>query len=104
MSLANLIELVNKIELKMKSENWIRDRKSYLMEIQENNKELVKRYSSIFNVLTKDTFVLKDLERLKYMLNMAEKVNDNKLAEHDASVAVGQRLVDDIVKPQIQNK
>ena len=39
------------------------------------------------------------------MLNMAVKVDENKVPEHDASVAVGQRLVDEIVKPQIsQNK
>ena len=29
------------------------------------------------------------------------KRKDNNMTEHDASVAVGQRLVDDIVKPQL---
>ena len=32
---------------------------------------------------------------------MAKRVEDKDIAEHDASVAVGQRLVDDIVKPQL---
>ena len=105
MSLSNLIELVNTIETKMNSDNWIRDRKSYLDTIQEENKDLVKRYSSIFTVITKNDFGTKEMQRLKYMLNMAVKVDENKVAEHDASVAVGQRLVDEIVKPQIsQNK
>ena len=101
MSLSNLIELVNNIDVKMNSGNWIRDRKSYLNSIQEENKAIVKRYSSIFTVITKDDFGAKEMERLKYMLNMAVKVDENKVPEHDASVAVGQRLVDEIVKPQI---
>ena len=33
---------------------------------------------------------------------MAEKVKNKDIQEHDASVAVGQRLVDDIVKPQLK--
>ena len=43
------------------------------------------------------------IERLLYMLQMAERVENKEIAEHDASVAVGQRLVDDIVKPQLKS-
>ena len=35
------------------------------------------------------------------MLNLANKVKNNVLSEHQASVQVGQILVDDIVKPQM---
>ena len=44
------------------------------------------------------------MQRLKYMIDMARRVQKKDIAEHDASVAVGQRLVDDIVKPQLDNK
>ena len=40
--------------------------------------------------------------RLEYMINMAEKVENKEMKEHDASVAVGQVLVDDIVKPSLE--
>ena len=43
-----------------------------------------------------------DIDRLEFMFNMSQKVKDNKVSEHNASVEVGQRLVDDIVKPQLK--
>ena len=35
------------------------------------------------------------------MLGLAQKVKNDELSEHDASVQVGQILVDQIVKPQL---
>ena len=35
------------------------------------------------------------------MVNMAKQVKDNNISEHEASKQVGQILVDDIVKPQL---
>ena len=42
-----------------------------------------------------------DYNRLSIMVNMAEQVKDNKISEHEASKHVGQILVDEIVKPQL---
>ena len=38
------------------------------------------------------------------MVSMAAKVRNNEISEHDASVKVGQVLVDEIVKPQLEKK
>lgn len=59
---------------------------------------LYSDYAPIFNISLTKAY---DYTRLKYMLEMSVKVKNNELTQHDADVAIGQRLVDDIVKPQI---
>lgn len=50
-----------------------------------------------------DKLFEKDLDRvtLNYMLNQKQKMEANKLSEHDASVKVGTLLVDKYVKPNL---
>tara|TARA_B110000208_G_C11638766_1_gene383631 strand:+ start:573 stop:881 length:309 start_codon:yes stop_codon:yes gene_type:complete len=55
-------------------------------------------FPAIFNIAVGESY---DFERLRKMLDLAEKVKTNEVSEHDASVEVGQILVDDIVKPQL---
>jgi len=38
-----------------------------------------------------------DFKKLEYMIDMAKKVEDNKISEYDASVKVGTVLVKDFV-------
>jgi hypothetical protein len=78
----NKVELQNIIEIKYKDE--------------------IERYSSISNLLFGNKLSSDSFSRLEYMLSMAEKIENKDIVEHDASVAVGQRLVDDIVKPQLK--
>tara|TARA_B110000967_G_C18823741_1_gene530187 strand:- start:1054 stop:1368 length:315 start_codon:yes stop_codon:yes gene_type:complete len=61
---------------------------------------LYAEHPAIFNIATGKSY---NFERLSKMLKLAEKVKTNEVSEHDASVAVGQLLVDDIVKPQLKN-
>lgn len=42
-----------------------------------------------------------DLTTLEYMVTMAKQVQDKTKTQHDASVEVGQKLVDDFVKPSL---
>ena len=69
--------------------------------MKDKYNDLYNQYQSIFNIATGDSF---DYSRLSSMLNYAEKVRTGKMTEHNASVAVGQILVDQIVKPQISKK
>ena len=102
MSISNLQKLVKNIETLL-NENGSRDEKNRLIETFKNeDQETSKKYSSIFVVLESENLDRKDINRLSYMLDMASKVKNNAILEHDASVAVGQRLVDDIVKPQLK--
>lgn len=63
--------------------------------------DLHNSYQSIFNISINDTY---NYNRLSSMLNYAEKVRSGEMTEHNASVAVGQILVDQIVKPQINKQ
>ena len=104
MDFSKLNSIVNDVAKIMDKDNWRSKKINYLAKVKEDNPEVVKQFSSIFTVLSQSEFGPKEMERLRYMLVMAEKVKDNELQEHDASVAVGQRLVDEIVKPQIGKK
>ena len=43
-----------------------------------------------------------DMEQFTYMVNMASSVEEDKITQHDASVKVGEKLVDQYVKPSLQ--
>ena len=45
-----------------------------------------------------------DLTTLEYMVNMAQQVKNKNKTQHDASVEVGQKLVDDFVRPVLPKK
>ena len=60
---------------------------------------LYNNHNAIFSISTSDKY---DFNRLKFMLEMSEKIKKNEISEHDASVQVGQVLVDEIVKPQLK--
>lgn len=63
---------------------------------------LSDNYPSLFNlVFNPVTTWEKDLKDLTQMVNLASKVKENKISQHDASVKVGQQLVDKWVKPQL---
>ena len=95
-----LNNLVLEIETMLTKENLEQNKKIILDTFKKDNPNLIKKYSGIFVILENSTNI-ESIERLKFMLNMAIKVKENDILEHDASVAVGQRLVDDIVKPQL---
>ena len=55
-------------------------------------------FFSLFNICMSKSY---NFERLKMMVYMANDVKNNNITEKEASIKVGQVLVDDIVKPQI---
>ena len=63
--------------------------------------DLYSKYESIVKIAASKSY---DHNRLKFMLEKAEDVANNKISEHDASVQVGTELVEKIVKPQMKNK
>ncbi len=42
-----------------------------------------------------------DMDQFQFMINMATKVNNKKLSQHDASVQIGEKLVNQYVKPNL---
>ena len=77
------------------------NKSEFLKNIRNHFKNTSDNLSAIIQVISQDSFNLEGLGRLEYMIMMSKKVKENDMTEHDASVAVGQRLVDDIVKPQL---
>ena len=43
-----------------------------------------------------------DLNVITYMINQAKNIQKNKLSNHEASVNVGQKLVDTFIKPNLE--
>jgi hypothetical protein len=72
----------------------------------EFEEKMVKDYSYIKNnfasIFTQCITGHMDLNVITYMINQAKEIQKNKLSNHDASVNVGQKLVDTYIKPNIE--
>ena len=45
-----------------------------------------------------------DINVLTYMINQAKNIKNNKISQEDASVKIGEKLVDTYVKPLIDKE
>jgi hypothetical protein len=76
----------------------------HLTELQFSSKlekdyaKLYENFPSIFAKVMSGTL---EMERLQFMLKMIGEIKKNKVSKHEASVVVGQELVDNIVKPTL---
>jgi hypothetical protein len=70
--------------------------------VEQNSKYSVitKNYKSMLKIIFSDKY---DKQRLEYMIRLASRVHKGEVEEKTASVAVGQVLVDQIVKPQLDS-
>ena len=85
--------------LEFKTSNNSESEEEFEKKMQEEFHDLNKKQPSIFKMCMEGSM---DVERLTFMINMIKKVKSNNISEHDASVQVGQRLVDEFVKPIIE--
>jgi hypothetical protein len=69
--------------------------------LKEEFKKLFEGFPTIFSKVVDGTM---DMSRLKFMLKMIGEIEKQKISKHDASVVVGKELVENIVKPQMDNK
>jgi len=60
--------------------------------------DFFNKFEALFNMCFSKNY---DYTRIEYMVNMSHRVFKNEITEHNASVAVGQLLVNEIVKPQL---
>lgn len=70
----------------------------FISRMEKTYSEFVENYEPIFKMSISQSY---DYNRLKYMLELAKQVQKEEITEHSASVKVGQILVDEIVKPQL---
>jgi len=59
----------------------------------------VAKYDSIMIIALSNNY---DHKRLEFMLDMTSKIKKNEISEKEASIQVGQVLVDEIVKPSLE--
>ena len=70
-----------------------------LMKQKYNN--IYTNFNSIFKKCIDNVM---DLDVMIFMINKAKDVKKNKLSNYDASVKVGEKLVDTFIKPNIDKK
>jgi hypothetical protein len=58
-------------------------------------------FATAYPELFKKVIEKQDLSHLGVMLNALDKMETGSLSQHQASILVGQRLVDKFVKPQL---
>ena len=61
-------------------------------------KEFAERYPELFKKIVGQ----QDLTPIRHMLQMLDKMAEGRMTTHQASVIVGQKLVDRYVKPQLR--
>ena len=88
----NLINSTEMLELKKNNEeNFVSEIKSKFNDFSEN-------YPGIFEKILDNS--IEDIQ-FSLMLEMLDKIQNNQMSEHDASVKVGESLVNKYVKPVI---
>jgi hypothetical protein len=70
-------------------------------QIKEAMGTFVKQYPTLFQMCVEPHF---DENKLKMMLGVMDKMASSGMSQHQASVIVGQHLVDSYVKPMIESK
>lgn len=73
----------------------------FVEKLKKDFKQLEDNFPSIFEKVLGGTL---EYDRLEFMLKMLGEVKTQKLSKHEASVVVGQELVNNIVKPGLEDK
>jgi hypothetical protein len=68
--------------------------------IRERLPEFVEQYPELF----KKMMARQDLTPIHTMLALLDKMGEGKISQHQASIAVGQKLVDTYVTPALKKK
>ena len=74
------------------------DRGVPVEDIKKTYEDLSRQYKELFKKITEK----QDLTPIRAMLAALDKMGEGRLTQHEASIKVGQRLVDTFVKPQLK--
>lgn len=92
--MSNRIKLYHakKIDMHLPEDRFIKKMKKDYQKLHEN-------FPTMFDKVMSGTL---EIERLAFMLKMIGEIGKKKVTRHEASVVVGQELVDKIVKPNLE--
>jgi Lhr-like helicase len=79
--------------------NQKKDIKTIRNELKEQYPDFELNYNSLFKLCTSDDY---DLNKLTMFIQMASSVQRKEISEHDASVQIGELLVNEYVKPKLK--
>ena len=71
---------------------------TFKSEMEETYNYLNNNAKSIFNLCLSGKM---DIQILYYMITQVENIKNNTISSYDASVKVGEKLVDKIIKPKL---
>lgn len=95
-------EMKNRIELyHLKKIDRHNTEEQFTNKLKKDYARLYDNFPSIFDKVMMGTL---EISRLEFMLKMIGEIKKKKVSKHEASVVVGQELVDNIVKPDLKNK
>ena len=92
---------IKDIVMKIKEEIEKDDTQDNKIKLMEKYKEFSDNYPIIFLSTINNNL---DINKFTGMVKMAEDVSNKKISQHDASVKVGESLVNEYVKPKIYKK
>ena len=93
---SNVIKDVENLKKRMNEMGKNKD----VEKLKEEFKDLNEKFPTIFSKVIDESM---DMGRLKFMLKMICEIENKKISKHEASVVVGKELVENIVKPQMNN-
>tara|TARA_B100001758_G_C18156086_1_gene476673 strand:+ start:191 stop:511 length:321 start_codon:yes stop_codon:yes gene_type:complete len=89
-------------ELMIKHKDMLKNKeKEFDKLVDKECEQFAENYPTIYEKIKNNS--LND-EQFNFMLDMLLKVNNNNITQHNASIAVGERLVNQYVKPSLEKK
>jgi hypothetical protein len=76
-------------------------KKEFDLKMKQKYSNIQNNFNSIFQQCLNNTM---DIEVITFMINKAKEIQKNKLSNYDASVKVGEKLVDKFIKPNLDKE
>ena len=71
----------------------------FVNKLTKDYADIYENYNTIFKMLASGSM---DITKLKFMITMLQKVQDNKMSEESASIEVGKQLFNEYVAPSFK--
>lgn len=79
-----------------------KDRASYIQKCGSTFNTMTEKFPSLFYKIVEDPQNF-EIERLLHLLNLKEKVSNNKISLRDASISIGNQYYNEFVKPHLDD-
>jgi hypothetical protein len=76
-------------------------KKEFHLKLQQKYTNITTNYNSIFQQCINNVM---DIEVITFMISKAKEIQKNKVSNYDASVKVGEKLVDKFIKPHLDKE